>query len=412
MLSLKHHACCWALSMIAVFTYHGLASTAGYAVDVSRAAMYTLLPYTIYLILTGPRPRPRWWDFCHWAATACLMVSLGAIADDFCKKREAYSTVYANAVVHAALAFSVVATHEAIRQNRQEYNQAHVLTLLLGGRLLRKPYFSFASFRVFICHQASLLAVFESLLVILNSCLYELNGPGVTCASIWESHMGRGKATPGDAAIFYFVLGSVIDFAETIFVLIHKSVFKAHYPAGEPLSSHSWTPLSLNIVGNVLIWAICLPGGQQVSSRERTVAMVQCLGGQEAEDDGAERLELVLGREHRGVVDDDVFVGITSHLLRVLIAVAVRAWRGGRGLEGVTVLRDDEAKGTLAAESGVAGDDGSGAEFDLAADLVPLATLGAHDFSLLEDAHGCGGGSLPGVDDGVVWCWLRGVGSK
>lgn len=50
----------------------------------------------------------------------------------------------------------------------------------------------------------------------INALLYKLNGPGTTCATIWESHMDHEKATFIDAVVFFLIVGTFLDIAETV----------------------------------------------------------------------------------------------------------------------------------------------------------------------------------------------------
>lgn len=91
------------------------------------------------------------------------------------------------------------------------------MAIWIGGRVpMRPPYFSLTSLKAHLCHQLAFLAIIGSLVAALNAVLYKLNGSGVTCASIWESHMDRKEATLGDAVIFYLIMGPFLDIAETV----------------------------------------------------------------------------------------------------------------------------------------------------------------------------------------------------
>lgn len=89
--------------------------------------------------------------------------------------------------------------------------------MCFGSRApIRLPPFRIPLIKVYLRHQLAFLAIIGCLTTILNTALYKINGPGVTCASIWKSHMDRGDAKASDAIIFYLVVGSFLDIAETV----------------------------------------------------------------------------------------------------------------------------------------------------------------------------------------------------
>lgn len=116
MLSAAHHAWCWGLSAIAAIIYDGLLFLLRCSQDVFRALLYPLIAYATFVIVTGPRPRHHQWPLYYFVATELLMLCLGVVADDYATNRN-YLGGYTRGVIHAMLAFSAIATLEAVRQN-------------------------------------------------------------------------------------------------------------------------------------------------------------------------------------------------------------------------------------------------------------------------------------------------------
>ncbi|KAH6985770.1 hypothetical protein BKA56DRAFT_670020 [Ilyonectria sp. MPI-CAGE-AT-0026] len=115
MLSVKYHLFYWAISATAVVVYHALVAAAGWNEANFRNLLIPLAAYTLYLVYTGPRIRSKAWHICHFAATGCLVVSLGAIAEYFFIPGVSVAPI--KGVIHAILAFSAIGALEPLRQN-------------------------------------------------------------------------------------------------------------------------------------------------------------------------------------------------------------------------------------------------------------------------------------------------------
>lgn len=116
MLSAKYHTCYWILSITAATVYHGMVTGLGYREDYFRKALIPLMAFALYIIGNDPRVRSRlWWHGYQKAATACLMVCLGAVAEFVYIPGGSAKPL--KEIVHVLLAFSAVGTLESIRQN-------------------------------------------------------------------------------------------------------------------------------------------------------------------------------------------------------------------------------------------------------------------------------------------------------
>lgn len=76
--------------------------------------------------------------------------------------------------------------------------------------------------------------------------------------------MSPSEPTLHDQVVFYFLIGSFFDLAETIFVPIYTSMFPG-YLCTEPSSFDSWDPLSLSIVGSLSYWLV---GSEALAPRD------------------------------------------------------------------------------------------------------------------------------------------------
>lgn len=115
MLSVKYHLSYWAISATAAVVYHALVATAGWNATNFRKLLIPLAAYTLYLVYNGPRIRSKSWHICHFVATGCLMVSLGAIAEYLFIPGVSVTPI--KGVIHTILAFSAIGALEPLRQN-------------------------------------------------------------------------------------------------------------------------------------------------------------------------------------------------------------------------------------------------------------------------------------------------------
>ncbi|KAF4982654.1 hypothetical protein FZEAL_1761 [Fusarium zealandicum] len=209
MLSVKHHACCWAASITTAVTYRGLEASFGYNTTVFRLFLAPLLAYALYLIGAGPRRRPKWWTPYHFTAVACLMVFLGAVSDAFIVLGSNNTRI--KGVLHTLLAFSALGALESIRLNHKDFEPAHVLTILMGPRVrVYRPYFSYASLVYHLYTHSAFIFIFGTIIAAINSALCE-----ASCTGILDIRIKSTGSHLGNAALLYFVIGPLVDTAET-----------------------------------------------------------------------------------------------------------------------------------------------------------------------------------------------------
>ena len=115
MLSATYHLYYWTTSVTAAVIYHGLVTNLGWDEAIFRKLIVPLGAYAVHLIWAGPRLRSRSWHLLYFAATGCLMVSMGAVAESFFIPRGCVKQI--KGAIHTLLDFSTVGTLEPVRQN-------------------------------------------------------------------------------------------------------------------------------------------------------------------------------------------------------------------------------------------------------------------------------------------------------